>query len=286
MKNRSKNLSKREKEVAGLLLEGKSNKQLAFVLGIKESTVEFHLRNMYAKLEVNSRAEAILKLGKSTGLIAGNLGETRVEMENRVRHTGGTFMLRRRWISFVKDSVSTIKQEIEMKNRLLSYFLAGLTFGILFWFHFGAIGKVMNRFHFEEKPLVIWAVLSIEFLLIFGVWLIPTIFPMRAEFRRSKKVNLSVVAVMVSWMSAVLGYYLIYVVFLAFTGLPNMEYYLVFGHHGPTFWQDLAELFPRLIFFKFLQWTVVGEIVGGFAGVVTSSLYAFWVRKTATMLST
>ena len=35
-------LSKREQEVADLLLQGKSNKQIAALLGISVSTVEFH----------------------------------------------------------------------------------------------------------------------------------------------------------------------------------------------------------------------------------------------------
>jgi DNA-binding CsgD family transcriptional regulator len=59
--------SEREKEVVELLLQGKSNKQIALALGISERTVEFHLRNVYAKLQVSSRTEAVLKLGKSTG---------------------------------------------------------------------------------------------------------------------------------------------------------------------------------------------------------------------------
>ena len=59
--------SKRQQQVIELLLQGKSNKQIASKLGISESTVEFHLRNIYGKLQVNSRTEAILKLGQSTG---------------------------------------------------------------------------------------------------------------------------------------------------------------------------------------------------------------------------
>jgi hypothetical protein len=176
-----------------------------------------------------------------------------------------------------------------MKNRLFSYFLAGMIFGILFWFYFGAIGELVARisirfFTIEENALTIWAVLSIQFLLIFGVWLVPTLFPMRLEFHHSKRISLSMVAVIVSWVSAVFGYYLIYVVLLAFIGLPNMEYYLVFGQRGPTFWQDWAELFPRLILFKFIRWTVVGVIVGGLAGLVTSALYSIWVKKTNTTM--
>ncbi len=60
-------LSRREKEVAQLLLQGKSNKQIALALGITEHTVEFHLKNIYSKLEVASRVEAVVELGKSVG---------------------------------------------------------------------------------------------------------------------------------------------------------------------------------------------------------------------------
>ena len=55
-------LSEREKDVADLLVQGKSNKQIALELGIANRTVEFHLSNIYAKLEVASRTEAVLKL--------------------------------------------------------------------------------------------------------------------------------------------------------------------------------------------------------------------------------
>jgi DNA-binding CsgD family transcriptional regulator len=54
--------SEREKDVLKLLLQGKSNKQIALELGISNRTVEFHLSNIYAKLGVNSRSETILKL--------------------------------------------------------------------------------------------------------------------------------------------------------------------------------------------------------------------------------
>jgi DNA-binding CsgD family transcriptional regulator len=60
-------LSAREQQVAALLLQGKSNKEIALALGISDRTVEFHLKNIYAKLHVRSRTEAVLSLGKSTG---------------------------------------------------------------------------------------------------------------------------------------------------------------------------------------------------------------------------
>ena len=59
-------LSAREQDVANLVLEGKSNKLIASALNISLSTVEFHLKNIYAKLGVASRVELILKLREST----------------------------------------------------------------------------------------------------------------------------------------------------------------------------------------------------------------------------
>lgn len=63
----NKQLSSREKEVVELLLKGKSNKQIALALGISESTAEYHLKKGYQKLQVNSRTEAVMRLGKSIG---------------------------------------------------------------------------------------------------------------------------------------------------------------------------------------------------------------------------
>ncbi len=60
-------LSSREKEVTDLLLQGRSNKEIALALGVSVSTVEFHLKNVYRKLGVKSRTEAILLLGKPIG---------------------------------------------------------------------------------------------------------------------------------------------------------------------------------------------------------------------------
>jgi DNA-binding CsgD family transcriptional regulator len=60
-------LTNREKEVVKLLLQGKSNKLIALSLGISDRTVEFHLKNIYAKFQVSSRIELILKLGNATG---------------------------------------------------------------------------------------------------------------------------------------------------------------------------------------------------------------------------
>ena len=56
--------SERERKVIDLLLRGNSNKQIAVVLGVSVRTIEFHLSNVYKKLGVISRTEAVLELSK------------------------------------------------------------------------------------------------------------------------------------------------------------------------------------------------------------------------------
>ena len=56
--------SERERKVIEALLQGKSNKQIAVVLGVSVRTIEFHLSNVYKKLGVTSRTEAVLELSK------------------------------------------------------------------------------------------------------------------------------------------------------------------------------------------------------------------------------
>jgi DNA-binding NarL/FixJ family response regulator len=51
-------LTDRESEILRLLVEGKGNKAIAASLGLSEGTVKSHLRNIYRKLQVQTRAEA------------------------------------------------------------------------------------------------------------------------------------------------------------------------------------------------------------------------------------
>jgi DNA-binding NarL/FixJ family response regulator len=54
-------LSKRESEVLGYVARGYSDKEVAEALGLTASTVRSYLKNIYAKLHVHSRTQAILK---------------------------------------------------------------------------------------------------------------------------------------------------------------------------------------------------------------------------------
>jgi signal transduction histidine kinase/DNA-binding CsgD family transcriptional regulator len=53
-------LTSRELEVLQLLVKGLSNKQMARALAITPRTVNFHLDNIYSKLGVSSRTEAVI----------------------------------------------------------------------------------------------------------------------------------------------------------------------------------------------------------------------------------
>jgi DNA-binding CsgD family transcriptional regulator len=54
-------LSARELEVAALVAAGRVNKQVATELGISEWTVSTHLRRIFAKLGVDSRAAMVAR---------------------------------------------------------------------------------------------------------------------------------------------------------------------------------------------------------------------------------
>ena len=61
-------LTEREEQILKLLAEGKSNRAIGVVLHITESTVKSHMKSLFVKLDVTSRAEAI-SLAARRGLV-------------------------------------------------------------------------------------------------------------------------------------------------------------------------------------------------------------------------
>jgi len=61
-------LSPRETSVLRLIRDGYRNKQIAHCLGIAETTVNFHIRNIVEKLQANDRAHAVT-IGFRRGLL-------------------------------------------------------------------------------------------------------------------------------------------------------------------------------------------------------------------------
>jgi len=57
-------LTKRERQIMDLLAAGKSNKEVAFDLGISQKTVDFHRAHVLEKLEVDSVVQLLRLLQK------------------------------------------------------------------------------------------------------------------------------------------------------------------------------------------------------------------------------
>jgi DNA-binding CsgD family transcriptional regulator len=111
-------LSKREKEVLKLVMQDKSNKQIALALDISVRTVEFHLKNIYAKFQVSSRIELVLKLGRTTYIANfDELGYSTVERRGENTENGGRFYPQIDW-TIVRGAVSIIGKELIMKVLL------------------------------------------------------------------------------------------------------------------------------------------------------------------------
>jgi DNA-binding CsgD family transcriptional regulator len=60
-------LSPREREIAAMLLKGWSAKQISEELGITINTANFHIKNMYKKLGINSRSELFARFSPVAG---------------------------------------------------------------------------------------------------------------------------------------------------------------------------------------------------------------------------
>jgi DNA-binding CsgD family transcriptional regulator len=112
--------SPREREVIALVLQGKSNKQVAFRLNISVRTVEFHLKNIYAKQQVGSRVELILALERASFVPkTENLGESTVDRRREKVHNGNLTALAHSWEATLKIILSLVQKELAMTEILL-----------------------------------------------------------------------------------------------------------------------------------------------------------------------
>jgi DNA-binding CsgD family transcriptional regulator len=55
-------VTSREREIADLFARGLTYAEAAHVLGISANTVRHHVRELYRKLDVSSKVEAVLKI--------------------------------------------------------------------------------------------------------------------------------------------------------------------------------------------------------------------------------
>lgn len=140
--------SQREKEVIEHLLKGESNKQIAQNMGISVRTVEFHLSKIYPRLEVHSRAEAIIKLTQrsleepASNITSGISGEsTVVKEEQRADNEGNQKQRRFPMKSLLIASITTGAILIMLIGLVTSFATAQ-----------GDIGAVIGRVTRTPRP--------------------------------------------------------------------------------------------------------------------------------------
>ncbi len=163
-------LSNREWDVLKLLLQGKSNKLIASSLGVSTRTVEFHLKNIYAKFQVSSKIELILKLGHATGrLEAEKLGRSTVVDKGEVAENRDRLNSRMGWATSFRETVSIIGKELEMKNLLNSkHLFAGMVTALFTGSVWVSLLLYSHSLSLEEikvwiTPLiVVWAIIGLS----------------------------------------------------------------------------------------------------------------------------
>ncbi len=162
-------LSEREREVVKLLLQGKSNKLIALSLGISDRTVEFHLKNVYAKFQVSSRIELILKLVNTTGNAkTEKLGYSTVDRLGENTENRGRLNSRMDWAVSFRDTVSIIGKELEMKNLLnTKHILVGVFTALFAGFLWVAMLIYFGNISLNE--IRAWVVSLIVILVIIGL---------------------------------------------------------------------------------------------------------------------
>lgn len=162
-----KSFSQREQEVVVLVLQGKSNQEIALLLGISVRTVEFHLGNIYAKAQVNSRVALILalgkepnedqaeKLGESTVAVGPETGQNGTQNEDWQKSLQTTiFLIRKELVMQRNNLLKGLGEAVKRYPRLLSVLLfLGLslvtrylliTLGLYFWLSYALLALLVS----------------------------------------------------------------------------------------------------------------------------------------------
>lgn len=153
-------------------------------------------------------------------------------------------------------------------KKILQYSVIGFIFGIFDWY-------------FSESLISSFPDYNLFFLLIgliikWGIWLVPAIPIAIHEVKRTHRSITSMIAVVVVWLTAIITYYLYYLFQIAFIGLPQLEYLLVFGQRSDLFWADWPGILQMLIIAQVKEWGSVAVVGGAIVGWATGSIYMHW----------
>jgi DNA-binding NarL/FixJ family response regulator len=86
LKNLTSKLTAAEKKVLALVSSAKTNKEIAFALGISPATVKRHLENVLRKLELRNRVEAAIYGLIANGCPSGSSSACPLELWRKARH--------------------------------------------------------------------------------------------------------------------------------------------------------------------------------------------------------
>jgi DNA-binding NarL/FixJ family response regulator len=86
LKNLTSKLTAAEKRVLALVSSAKTNKEIAFALGISPATVKRHLENLLRKLELRNRVEAAIYGLIANGCPSGSSSACPLELWRKARH--------------------------------------------------------------------------------------------------------------------------------------------------------------------------------------------------------
>jgi DNA-binding CsgD family transcriptional regulator len=176
----NKLLSQREREVVNLLLKGKSNKQMAFLLSVSERTIEFHLSNIYTKMNVGSRIELVLEMWKAVGNVPVlELGEPTVGVGDKNIYNGNRLA---KWTKTLKRNYfSRQKREKMKRTKVYAVLMLVLSFFILMGIVLSHLALTDIYHGIEPNLETEWWIVRITFslaalLVISSAFLAPKIF--------------------------------------------------------------------------------------------------------------
>ena len=156
-----------------------------------------------------------------------------------------------------------------MKKYWYLFALIGVIFGIIDWFYldwlawvsWGAVGETIFMI-----PLAI--------SLNYGIWLVPIIPVVIVASRKGNKIWDPVVLGIITWLSAMLSYYTYYAILLSTGKLPHLEHLNIFADTFPEVRTEYWRMFKRIIFYQWLEWSVIAIIAGGVIGAL-----GWWVFR-------
>lgn len=87
------------------------------------------------------------------------------------------------------------------------------------------------------------------------------------EAHKASKVKETILAGILTWWTALFGYYTYYGIFLSLGKLPHLEYLNIFEERYDEFWEDYWNVFSKIILWQFFEWTIIavlgGSVIGG-----------------------